>query len=81
MDAAQKEANHKAEVEKQMEHEISILGKTFDDLSVVDFHSPPPEFKEYLQVLKGYDDMLVHTTMCALLEEEEQRRILERHKR
>jgi len=79
IDETQKESNDKSEAEKRMEYEISILGKTFDDLSVVDFHCPPIEFREYLQVLKGYDDYLVHTTTCALLEEEEQRRVLMGH--
>jgi len=58
---------------------LSILESSCDDLSVADFHSPPDEFMRYLQVLKSYDESLVHATTCACLEEEEQRRVLEGH--
>lgn len=71
--------NIKSGTEKRMEYEISILEKTFDDISAVDFHHPPADFKEHLQVLRGYDDSLVNATTCALLEEEEQKRVLIGH--
>ena len=57
--------------------ELSILESAFSDLMLADFHSPPDELMRYLKVLRVYDEMLVHGTTCACIEEEEhQRRLL-----
>jgi hypothetical protein len=58
---------------------LSVLGQPFHNISVADFRYPPPDLKEYLEVLKAYDESLVHAIVCACCEEEEQRRLRQWH--
>lgn len=74
-----KETLHKTKQgdKSDIAYTVSILGQPFHHLSVADFRYPPPDLKEYLEVLKGYDESLVHAIVSACCEEEEQRRLLE----
>jgi len=58
---------------------VSVLEQPFDHLPVADFLCPPPDLKEYLEVLKAYDECLVHAIVSACCEEEEQRRLVQWH--
>lgn len=62
--------------ELNVEYMLGVLGKSFKDISFADFRNPPPDVKEYLQVLHAHDESLVRAIVSACSEEEEQMRAL-----